>query len=135
MRSGGPSGHAHEAYRASHSDARAGTHAGCEVAHVAVSAHHAVPVPDVDHVAVAALSAGEDHDAVPNRANRSSLSGRVIRSGVIAPFAEDRMLAGAEHTADATECEGSTEKRGAQRQPAGIVELSDARAWRVEVNR
>ena len=133
--SGRPASHANVADRRTHGNTRAGTHARREIAHMTVAADHAVAVPDVDHVAVSTFPASEDHHSVTDGTHRSPFGRRVIGTGVIAPLAEDRMLARAEHAADSTKRQRSAEKRRAKGHATRVVKLPGARARRIKVNR
>src|SRR5215212_1000888 len=68
VRSGRPASHADITNRRSHRDARTGSHSSGKIPHVSVTAHHAVAVADVDDIAVAAFSAGEDYYPIANGA-------------------------------------------------------------------
>src|SRR5438128_5646254 len=114
MRPRRPACHADVANGRSHGNPGAWLHAHREIAHVAVAADHAVPVPDVDHVAVTTVASGENDDAVADGADRSPFSRSVVSAGVVAPLAEDRMLARAEDAADTAEGNGSAKECRAQ---------------------
>src|SRR5258706_13818128 len=90
---------------------------------------------NVDHVAVAALCAGKDHDAIADCADRRAHRRCVVGSSVIAPLAEEQMLAQAENAANATERDGRTKKRRAKRHSARVVVLAGGGAWRIEKDR
>src|SRR5207302_10251336 len=135
MRSRRPACHADVANGRSHGNPGAWLHAHREIAHVAVAADHAVPVPDVDHVAVTTVASGENDDAVADGADRSPFSRRVVSAGVVAPLAEDRMLARAEDAADATKYQWSAKEGSTQGHAAGVVVLPGAGTRRIEVNR
>src|SRR3954470_1580752 len=134
MRARRPASHPHKADGTSHGDTGTGVHSRREVPHVAVAADHAVPMANVDHVAVAALLARENHDAVTDCADGRTHRGCVVRSGVIAPFTEDRMLARSENAADAAKRDGRAEEGRTQRHTAGLIVLGAGGAMRIEVN-
>src|SRR6266480_6448677 len=126
VRASRPSRHADVADGRSHCNTSSGTHTGSEIPHMAVAAHHAVAVPDVDHVAVATFDPSEDYNSVADRADGCPHRRCVIRSGVIAPLPKERMLAQTEDAADTAESHRRAKERCPQRESARVIILSVA---------
>ena len=97
-----------------------------KIAQVPITTDEPVTVPDIDDIAVPALTPSKDHDSVADRPHGCTRAGRVISTLVAAPHAKDWMPAATEHARDATEADRRAKERCAQRL-TGSVEILTAR--------
>src|SRR5689334_2524732 len=103
------------AYRAADRHPCSRANALRKTAEMSVTTDEAVAVANVDDVAVASLSPGEDHYPVAHRSHWSSHRRRIVGAFVLAPDAEHRMPAAAEDARDSAERDRSTQERRAER--------------------
>src|SRR5512141_1864926 len=100
--------------RAADANARADVDAAGKTTQMPITTDKPVAVTDVDQVAVSAFPSCENHNPVTNRANRRAHRCRVIRSLVLAPDSEDRMLPSTEDARDSPEGDRSAQERSTQ---------------------
>src|SRR5438876_5732529 len=122
MRAGREPGRAHVADDLLLANARSDIESLRKPREMAVAGPDAVGVPNFDQVAVAAIAAGDEDDAIGGGAHRRPIRRRVIGPLVRSPLFENRMEAPAEAARDMAEAQRRAQEGAAQGAATIVVE-------------